>query len=122
MEEFGVHVHFDGSVLYGLEVNSINIQLQVGVSVDKLSRLLVDVSTGDDVERQAGNLLWTGLDISCSCGYHSWPLPSPINVAPLQVHQDSSFLTYSLTTAYQRVLMDTMSGGSRYALGFRFNP
>ena len=41
------------------------------------------------------------------------PFPYASIFAPFQVHQDSSFLTYSLTTAYQRVLMDTMSGGSR---------
>jgi hypothetical protein len=44
VEEFGVHVHFDGSVLYGLEVNSVDVALSIGISVDKLSRLLVDVS------------------------------------------------------------------------------
>jgi len=72
VEEFGVHVHFDGSVLYGLVVESIMEALTDGISMDKLSRLLVDVQ------------------------------------------QDSSFLTFSLTTAYQRVLMDTMSAGCSF--------
>lgn len=69
VEEFGCHVHFDGSVIYGLEINSVMEALGERMSMDKLCRLLVDIQ------------------------------------------QDSSFLTYSITTAYQRVLMDTMSGG-----------
>lgn len=73
IEEFGVHVHFDGTVMYGLEVNSVMESLEHSLSMDKLARLLVDIQ------------------------------------------QDSSFLTFSITTAYQRVLMDTMSGGSRWA-------
>ena len=43
IEEFGVSVHEDGSIMYGLQVESILDRLYRNMSMDHLSRLLVDI-------------------------------------------------------------------------------
>mmetsp|Transcript_26750 Transcript_26750/g.68774 ORF Transcript_26750/g.68774 Transcript_26750/m.68774 type:complete len:962 (+) Transcript_26750:123-3008(+) len=43
LEHFGVHVHTSGSIIYGLQVESILNRLKNGMSLDHLARLLVDV-------------------------------------------------------------------------------
>ena len=43
MENFGIHLNVDGSVLYGIYVEAIMDRKEDDVSLDMLSRLLVDV-------------------------------------------------------------------------------
>ena len=43
VEEFGMHLHVDGTVLYGLKVEAIDDKRGDNISIDKLSRMLVDI-------------------------------------------------------------------------------
>lgn len=43
VENFGLHVNVDGSVLYGINVEAIMDRKDDDISLDMLSRMLVDV-------------------------------------------------------------------------------
>nr|CCA23763.1 conserved hypothetical protein [Albugo laibachii Nc14] len=43
IENFGIHLHVDGTIFYGIHVDAIMDQLSDSISVDLLSRLLVDI-------------------------------------------------------------------------------
>jgi WD repeat-containing protein 35 len=55
IEEFGVSVRQDGSIMYGLQVESVLDRLYRNISMDHLSRLLVDII--QDSSHVAHNLL-----------------------------------------------------------------
>ena len=55
IEEFGVSVKKDGSIMYGLHVESVLDRLHSNISMDHLSRLLVDIV--QDSSHVAHNLL-----------------------------------------------------------------
>lgn len=41
VEEFGMHLNVDGTILYGLRVDAINDKQADNISLDSLSRMLV---------------------------------------------------------------------------------
>ena len=43
VENFGIHLNVDGTVLYGMKIEAILDRTEESVSVDHLARLLVDV-------------------------------------------------------------------------------
>lgn len=43
VENFGVHLNADGSVLYGMQIEAVMDRVKDGISLDHLSRLLVDI-------------------------------------------------------------------------------
>ena len=55
VENFGVHVHESGAVCYGLRLEAVMDRIAKGISLDLLSRVLVE--TTSDTSRVADNLL-----------------------------------------------------------------
>ena len=55
VENFGIHLNVDGTVLYGIKVEAIMDRTEESISVDHLSRLLVDVH--GDTSRIMNDLL-----------------------------------------------------------------
>ena len=43
VEQFGLHINVDGTVFYGIKVESIKNRTAEKISIDALSRVLVDV-------------------------------------------------------------------------------
>ena len=43
IENFGIHLHCDGTVVYGMKIESVMDRIRDGISLDHLSRLIVDV-------------------------------------------------------------------------------
>ena len=43
IENFGIHIHCDGTVIYGMKIEAVMDRIVDGISLDHLSRLIVDV-------------------------------------------------------------------------------
>jgi hypothetical protein len=46
VEEFGMHLNVDGTIIYGLKIDAIDDKIATNISVDKLSRMLVSDGRG----------------------------------------------------------------------------
>eukprot|EP00873_Tetraselmis_striata_P007221 jgi/Tetstr1/427485/TSEL_017613.t2 len=49
VEQFGTHVHFDGSFFYGMVINSVMDKIYDNISFDYLTRVLVDIHQDSNV-------------------------------------------------------------------------
>lgn len=67
VEEFGMHLNVDGTVLYGLRVEAIDDSSHDNVSVDKLSRMLVRYTSASTGWTHVGLVLGRSSKVATVC-------------------------------------------------------
>lgn len=82
VENFGIHLHKNGTILYGLKIESIMDRVQDRLSIDNLARVLVDIHEDsskimDSLISTCVQFLSTAAAAAASCGTLERPIPLP---------------------------------------------